>query len=46
MSAALFLLVIPQNRFCEQQLFDLKEVLEGGGRRMSNFIKIGQRSQR
>ena len=24
----LFLLVIPQNRFCEQQLFDLKKVLE------------------
>lgn len=28
MSSPLYLLVIPQNRFCDQQLFDLKEVLE------------------
>ncbi len=28
MSSRLFLLVIPQNKFSEQQLFDLKEVLE------------------
>ena len=28
MNSPLFLLVIPQNRFCEQQLFDLKDILE------------------
>ena len=28
MNSPLFLLVIPQNRFCEQQLFDLKKILE------------------
>ena len=31
MSGYLFLLVIPQNLFCEQQLFDLKKVLEEVG---------------
>ena len=30
MSGYLFLLVIPQNHFCEQQLFDLKKILEEG----------------
>ena len=28
MNSPLILLVIPQNRFCEQQLFDLKDLLE------------------
>jgi protease I len=45
MSAALFLLVIPQNRFCEQQLFDLKEVLEGGGGECRILSKSGKEAK-
>ena len=45
MSAALFLLVIPQNRFCEQQLFDLKEVLEGGGGECQILSKSGKEAK-
>ena len=45
MSAALFLLVIPQNRFCEQQLFDLKEVLEGGAGECRILSKSGKESK-
>ena len=45
MSAALFLLVIPQNRFCEQQLFDLKEVLEGGAGECRILSKSGKEAK-
>ena len=45
MSAALFLLVIPQNRFCEQQLFDLKEVLEGGAGECRVLSKTGKEAK-
>ena len=45
MSAALFLLVIPQNRFCEQQLFDLKEVLEGGAGECRVLSKSGKEAK-
>ena len=45
MSTALFLLVIPQNRFCEQQLFDLKEVLEGGGGECRILSKSGKEAK-
>ncbi|HCG72192.1 MAG TPA: hypothetical protein DE038_02695 [Nitrospina sp.] len=45
MSAALFLLVIPQNRFCEQQLFDLKEVLVGGGGECRILSKSGKEAK-
>lgn len=45
MSAALFLLVIPQNRFCEQQLFDLKELLEGGGGECRILSKSGKEAK-
>jgi protease I len=45
MSAPLFLLVIPQNRFCEQQLFDLKEVLEGGAGECRVLSKSGKEAK-
>jgi putative intracellular protease/amidase len=45
MSAALFLLVIPQNRFCEQQLFDLKEVLEEEAGECRILSKSGKESK-
>ena len=45
MSAALFLLVIPQNRFCEQQLFDLKEVLEKGAGECRILSKSGKEAK-
>jgi protease I len=45
MSAALFLLVIPQNRFCEQQLFDLKEVLEGEAGECRILSKSGKEAK-
>jgi protease I len=45
MSAPIFLLVIPQNRFCEQQLFDLKEVLEGGDGECRILSKSGKEAK-
>jgi protease I len=45
MSAAFFLLVIPQNRFCEQQLFDLKEVLEGEAGECRILSKSGKEAK-
>ena len=45
MSTPLFLLVIPQNRFCEQQLFDLKEVLEGGAGECRILSKSGKEAK-
>lgn len=45
MSAALFLLVIPQSRFCEQQLFDLKEVLEEGAGECQVLSKSGKETK-
>jgi protease I len=45
MSAPLFLLVIPQNRFCEQQLFDLKEVLEEGSGECRILSKSGKEAK-
>jgi len=43
MSSPLFLLVIPQNRFCEQQLFDLIKVLEGGLGKCRILSKSGKK---
>ena len=40
-----FLLVIPQNRFCEQQLFDLKKVLEEGGGKCLVLSKSGKETK-
>ena len=45
MSTAFFLLVIPQNRFCEQQLFDLKEVLEEGAGECRILSKSGKEAK-
>lgn len=45
MSTPLFLLVIPQNRFCEHQLFDLKEVLEDGGGECRILSKSGKEAK-
>ena len=41
----LFLLVIPQNRFCEQQLFDLKKVLEEGAGECRVLSKSGKETK-
>ena len=43
MNSPLFLLVIPQNRFCEQQLFDLKEVLERESGKCRILSKSGKK---
>ena len=43
MNSPLFLLVIPQNRFCEQQLFDLKEVLERESGKCRILSKAGKK---
>ena len=43
MSSPLFLLVIPQNRFCEQQLFDLIKVLERGSGKCRILSKSGKK---
>ena len=45
MNSPLFLLVIPQNRFCEQQLFDLKDVLESNGGRCFILSKSGKEAR-
>ncbi|MBT5471919.1 MAG: hypothetical protein HOK41_15060 [Nitrospina sp.] len=45
MSSHLFLLVIPQNRFCEQQLFDLKEVLERDSGQCRVLSKSGKEAK-
>jgi len=45
MSTPLFLLVIPQNRFCEQQLFDLKAVLEGDSVECRILSKTGKEAR-
>jgi protease I len=45
MSVPIFLLVIPQSRFCEQQLFDLKEVLEAGGGECRILSKSGKEAK-
>ena len=45
MSSPLFLLVIPQNRVCEQQLFDLKKVLERESGKCLILSKSGKKVQ-
>tara|TARA_Y100000588_G_scaffold32316_1_gene31609 strand:- start:185 stop:724 length:540 start_codon:yes stop_codon:yes gene_type:complete len=45
MSLPLFLLVVPQNRFCEQQLFDLKKVLERESGKCVILSKSGKKIQ-
>jgi protease I len=45
MGENLFLLVIPQNRFCEQQLFDLKKVLEEGPGECRVLSKSGKETK-
>ena len=43
MNSPLFLLVIPQNRFCEQQLFDLKKILERASGKCLILSKSGKK---
>jgi protease I len=45
MGKKLFLLVIPQNRFCEKQLFDLKKVLEEGAGKCLVLSKSGKETK-
>lgn len=45
MSFPLFLIVIPQNRFCERQLFDLKEVLESDSGQCRILSKSGKEAK-
>lgn len=45
MSSPLFLLVIPQSRFCEQQLLDLKDVFERNGGRCFILSKSGKEAR-
>ena len=43
MNSPLFLLVIPQKRFCEQQLFDLKKILERASGKCLILSKSGKK---
>ena len=45
MGGNLFLLVIPQNQFCEQQLFDLKKILEEGAGECRILSKSGKETK-
>ncbi len=45
MNSPLFLLAIPQNRFCDQQLFDLKEILERDSGQCRILSKSGKEAK-